>query len=153
MQALELKVPPPLVALLLALAMWWASKLTSALEIPAFPRIFAACVIGLVGGAVSIAGTIRFRGAGTTVNPMKPENASSLVTGGIYRFTRNPMYLALLLLLVAWAVFLASAWSLLGSLVFFLYISRFQIAPEERALAQMFGASYAEYMAKVRRWL
>ena len=109
MQALELKIPPPLVTLLLALALWWASKVTPVLELPALVRISAACVIGLIGGAVSIAGTIRFRRAGTTVNPMKPENASSLVTGGIYRFTRNPMYLALLLLLVAWAVFLASA--------------------------------------------
>jgi len=84
---------------------------------------------------------------------MKPEKASSLVTTGIYRFTRNPMYLGLLFVLFAWAVFLASVWALLGPVAFVFYIDRFQIAPEEAILAGMFGAAYTEYKARVRRWL
>lgn len=96
---------------------------------------------------------IRFRRANTTVNPLKPQAASSLVTAGIYRYTRNPMYLGLLFLLVAWAVLLSSPFALLGPVAFVTYISRFQIVPEERVLAALFGAEYAAYQAGVRRWL
>jgi protein-S-isoprenylcysteine O-methyltransferase Ste14 len=153
MQALELKVPPPIVALLLALTMWGASKVTTVLEMPALPRMVVAGTIAFLGCAISIAATIRFREARTTVNPMKPENASSLVTGGIYRFTRNPMYLALLMVLIGWAIFLASAWSLVGPFAFIIYTTRFQIEPEERALSAAFGVSYSDYKAEVHRWL
>jgi len=72
---------------------------------------------------------------------------------GIYRFTRNPMYVGLALVLLGWAALLSSPWALLGPLVFVLYINRFQIAPEERVLSAKFGAAYTEYIARVRRWL
>ena len=84
---------------------------------------------------------------------MKPQTTSSLVCSGIYRVTRNPMYLGLVFVLVAWAVFLSSAWALLGPMAFALYMNRFQIAPEERVLSSMFGASYSDYLSRVRRWL
>ena len=84
---------------------------------------------------------------------MTPEAASALVRSGIYRTTRNPMYVGLLLILVAWAVLLSSVWTLLGPLVFVLYITRFQIIPEESALSALFGADYAAYQSSVRRWL
>ncbi len=83
---------------------------------------------------------------------MKPESTSSLVTSGIYKCTRNPMYVGLLFVLVAWAVFLSSAWLLVGPLIFVLYMNRFQIAPEERMLSQMFGTTYSTYKGTVRRW-
>jgi protein-S-isoprenylcysteine O-methyltransferase Ste14 len=101
----------------------------------------------------SLAGIVSFRRARTTVNPMKPEAATSLVSSGIYRITRNPMYVGLLFVLVAWAAGLSSAWSMLEPLAFFLYIGRFQITPEERVLSQLFGAEYSAYKARVRRWL
>ena len=63
------------------------------------------------------------------------------------------MYVGLSCVLVAWAVFLSSAWALLGPVAFVLYIGRFQIGPEERALAKLFGSEYVDYQAKVRRWL
>jgi protein-S-isoprenylcysteine O-methyltransferase Ste14 len=107
----------------------------------------------LVGIGFSVGGVLAFRRARTTLNPTKPEQASSLVRSGVYRVTRNPMYVGLLCVLVAWAVFLSSAWALLGPLIFVLYIGRFQIAPEERALAKLFGSEFADYQAKVRRWL
>jgi protein-S-isoprenylcysteine O-methyltransferase Ste14 len=84
---------------------------------------------------------------------MKPEIASSLVTSGAYRFTRNPMYLGLCLLLVAWALFLSSLLAFVGPLLFILYMNRFQIAPEETALSTIFGEEFANYKAKVRRWI
>jgi len=153
MQALELKIPPPVVALLIAAAMWGISLTSPSIEVPAFIRIVAAVTIALAGGGVSLSGVISFRRARTTVNPMKPETTSSLVTAGIYRFTRNPMYVGLLFVLVAWAVFLSSAWALVGPMVFMLYTNRFQIIPEERALAALFGAEFDAYTARVRRWL
>lgn len=153
MQALELKIPPPVVALIVVALMWLLAHAAPTLDVPAPLRVACAAIIGLVGAAIGVAGKVGFRRAGTTANPMKPEKASALVTGGIYRLTRNPMYLSLLLLLVAWAVFLASGWALLGPPAFVLYIGRFQVAPEERALSAMFGADYAAYKSRVRRWL
>ena len=153
MQSLELKIPPPAVAALVAIAMWGLSAITPVLEVPWQYRVAAAFAIALAGGAFSMAGIVSFRRARTTVNPMKPESASSLVCSGIYRITRNPMYVGLLLVLVALATFLAAPWALLGPVAFVFYIGRFQIAPEEKALSEIFGAEYSAYMAKVRRWL
>ena len=153
MHAIELKVPPPIVALVLAIAMWFLSRLPASPE--ALPVVRLLLVVGLaaVGAAVSLSGVLAFRHAKTTVNPLKPESSSSLVTTGVYKITRNPMYVGMLFLLFAWAVFLWSVWSLLGPLGFAAYMGRFQIAPEERVLASLFGAEYAEYKARVRRWL
>jgi protein-S-isoprenylcysteine O-methyltransferase Ste14 len=153
MNALELKVPPPIVALVLALAMWAVSRLTPTFEVAASLRIALAVAIALVGAAFSAAGVAAFHQARTTLNPMKPETASSLVTTGIYRITRNPMYVGLLFVLVGWTVFLSAPWTLAGPIVFVAYMTRFQIAPEERALAAAFGDVYAGYKARVRRWL
>ena len=153
MSALELKIPPPAVALLIAGTMWGASLAAPMAYMPEGIRVLAAMAIAIAGVATAISGVIAFRRARTTVNPLKPETSSSLVTSGIYRFTRNPMYAGLTLVLLGWAVFLPSAWTLLGPLVFVLYMTRFQIVPEERALAGLFGAIYSEYQAKVRRWV
>lgn len=154
MNGLELKVPPPVVAFVLALAMWAVSRFTFAFdEVDVSLRIAIAAAIALLGAVFSVAGVAAFRRARTTLNPMKPEAASSLVTNGIYRFTRNPMYVGLLLVLVGWAAFLCAPWVLVGPAVFVLYMNRFQIAPEERALLSVFGEAYSAYQAKVRRWL
>ena len=140
MDALELKVPPPLVALVAALGMWVISRLTSDFEVDAALRAAVVVVIALIR-------------ARTTLNPMKPEAASSLVTGGIYRVTRNPMYVGLLFVLVAWAAFLWAPWAMLGPILFVTYMNRFQIRPEERTLMRTFGDDYARYKIAVRRWL
>ena len=153
MQALELKIPPPAVALLTAAAMWGLSWLAPWMLVAAAVRVAAALAIALLGLGFSLAGVVSFRRAKTTINPMKPQSTSALVCSGIYRVTRNPMYVGLLLVLIAWAVFLASAWALLGPLAFVLYVDRFQIAPEERALSALFGADYAAYKSSARRWL
>jgi protein-S-isoprenylcysteine O-methyltransferase Ste14 len=153
MQALELKIPPPVIAVLMAGIMWGISLVAPLLEMPAFIRLAAAVTVALAGAGLTLAGAIAFRRAGTTVNPLKPETTSSLVCSGIYKATRNPMYAGLLFVLVAWAIFLSTAWALLGPLAFVLYLNRFQIAPEERVLSAMFGAGYSAYKSKVRRWL
>ena len=153
MRALELKVPPPVVALLIGATMWFVARQPASLQLPLVARLVAFVVIALVGGATALAGDLEFKRARTTINPFKPENSTALVTSGIYRFTRNPMYVGLTLVLLGWAAFLCSVWALLGPVIFVLYIGRFQIAPEERALSAKFGAAYTEYRARVRRWL
>jgi len=149
----ELKVPPPVVMVLTATAMGLLAMATPRLAWPLLPRMLAGLAIALAGGAVAAAGARAFRRAATTVNPLKPHKASSLVTTGVYRFTRNPMYLGLLCVLAGWTVFLAAPLALAGPVAFVLYIGRFQIAPEERVLSSLFGADYAAYRARVRRWL
>ena len=94
-----------------------------------------------------------FRRARTTVNPLKPESASALVISGIYRHTRNPMYLGFAIILLGWCVLLGSAWAVLGVAGFVLYIGRFQIRPEERALRELFGAEFDAFCSRVRRWV
>jgi len=153
MHALELKIPPPVVALLVAVAMWGISLVTPSVVVPTPIRVSVAIAIALAGIGIAISGALSFRRARTTVNPLKPETTSSLVTDGVYRFTRNPMYVGVAAVLLAWAVFLSSPLALLGPLVFILYIGRFQIVPEERVLSAMFGAAYSAYRAKVRRWI
>ncbi|MCW5570255.1 MAG: isoprenylcysteine carboxylmethyltransferase family protein [Steroidobacteraceae bacterium] len=152
MNALELKVPPPLVALVTGLLMWWAAKLVPPLALPGVARIAVAVVFAGVGVGLAMSGVLTFRRAKTTVNPTTPAAASALVRTGVFRFTRNPMYLGLLLCLVAWAIFLSSVLALLSAPLFVVYMNRFQIAPEERALAALFGDSFAAYKRDVRRW-
>lgn len=151
--SLELKVPPPAVAMVICVAMWTLSLLPPFVAIPTVIRAVAALAIGSVGGVFTIAGLIRFRKVKTTVNPKKPHATSSLVTSGIYKFTRNPMYVGLLIVITGWAAFLCSLWALVGPVVFAMYITRFQIKPEERALEDLFGDDYTDYKSRVRRWL
>jgi protein-S-isoprenylcysteine O-methyltransferase Ste14 len=153
MKALEKKIPPPVVGLLVAGAMWGTSRLAPLVDIEESVRIALAIACTLTGIGMGIAGLVSFRRARTSVDPMKLEKTSALVCTGIYRVTRNPMYLGLALVLVAWAVFLSSAWALLGPPAFVLYMNRFQIAPEERILESLFGTAYTDYRSRVRRWL
>ncbi|MEO5607379.1 MAG: isoprenylcysteine carboxylmethyltransferase family protein [Polaromonas sp.] len=153
MPQLELKIPPPLVAVMTAGAMYGVASLLPVLALSPSVRAVAALALAVVGASFDVAGLVAFRRAKTTVNPMAPHQSSSVVSTGVYRFTRNPMYLGLVFLLLAWAVYLSSAWALLGVPVFMAYITRFQIKPEENVLAARFGKSYADYRARVRRWL
>lgn len=112
-----------------------------------------AAVISILGGVISITGVISFRRAGTTVNPMQIDAASSLVMTGIFAITRNPIYLGLVFVLLAWFVYLSNFTSLIMVPLFVLYMNCFQILPEERVLEAKFGQEFVVYKAKVRRWL
>ncbi len=105
------------------------------------------------GAVQSDLGLAAFRASRTTINPLKLDHASALVTGGVYRVTRNPMYVGVMLLLLAWGIYLSSLLSLAGLPVFVMYITRFQIQPEERVLRNIFGEKYSSYEKRVRRWL
>ena len=153
MRALEHKIPPPVVAVLIATAMWAISSLQPALPLPPALRQFLTAALAIVGVSFDLLGLFAFLRSRTTINPMKPDKASTLVTGGVYRLTRNPMYVGLALLLTAWAVHLSMLWPFIGPVLFVLYMNRFQIGPEERIMSGKFGDEYAAYVARVRRWL
>lgn len=152
MKALETNIPPPVVMAIVGALMWAASIVAPALNVTIPGSRSAAIAIAVVGALVEIAGAVVFVAARTTVNPLDPCNASSLVENGPYRFTRNPMYLGDLLMLVGWGVYLSNLLAFLLVPTFVLYINRFQIGPEERALAEIFGERYEEYRGRVRRW-
>ena len=147
------RIPPPLVATLFGLLMGFAARyLPGALELAIEWRIGLALLVSLAGLGICLAGVLSFRRARTTVNPLKPQAASALVRSGVYRYTRNPMYLGFATVLIAWSIFLAWPPALLGVLGFVLYMNLFQIGPEERALASLFGEAFAQYCRQVRRW-
>ncbi len=153
MKALELKIPPVVVVLIAGALMWSLARTVPVLPVAFAGKTVLAAIIGLAGIALGIAGVMIFRRMQTTVHPSAPDKASAVVADGVYRFSRNPMYLGLALLLTGWGVFLGDVANaaLLG--LFIAYMNRFQIRPEERALEAKFGAAYVDYKSSVRRWL
>lgn len=153
MKHLETRIPAPIVALAAAGGMKLYAWLNQ-VAIDASP-VLAEVGIGLAQLSAAIA-LLAFAGYGlsrTTINPFDPSRATTLVTGGIFRITRNPLYLSLLLLLVAYAIRLDSWVVWLGPVLFATYITRFQIIPEERILAAKFGEDFQAYQSRTRRWL
>lgn len=153
MARLELRIPPDLVALAVAGLMWLASV---AIPWPGGARVRwipAAAVLLVAGTALIVAARVAFARIGTTFSPVAPQHSRRLVTTGVYRFTRNPMYLGTLLVLLAFAAWLAHPWAAVATLSYVAYIDRFQIRPEERVLRARFGSEYADYVRTVRRWI
>ena len=152
MKALELKIHPPIVLLLcLGMAYGFSHYLPSL----AMPLILSGLqwFIGIIGVLVALAGMWEFRKAKTTINPTSPEKASYLVSGGIYRVTRNPMYLGMQFILIAAIFKFGNYYGFIALPFFILYITQFQIKPEERIIERIFGEQYLHYKKKVRRWL
>lgn len=96
---------------------------------------------------------INFTRHKTTVNPQSPSNATSLVTSGVFSISRNPMYVGMLLLLLAFVLWLGEMSALLAAVIFFISIDRFQIRSEEQSLREKFGEAFSEYAKRVPRWL
>ncbi|HVL56435.1 MAG TPA: isoprenylcysteine carboxylmethyltransferase family protein [Burkholderiaceae bacterium] len=149
---LELKIPPPAVVAIAAAAMWLLPAVATTPRLGPLHAWWAAA-LAAAGAAVALAGVIEFRRAHTTIDPRRPSAASALVVQGIYRYTRNPMYLGMLIVLLGWAVYLAKLSAFLALPLFVWYLTVFQIRPEERALRERFGAEFDAYAARVRRWV
>ena len=150
---MELKIPPVAVIAAFAVLMVAATLLLPGLTWLVPGRLVIAVGMALIGSAISLSGVIAFRRHHTTVNPMAPATATTIVSTGPYRFTRNPMYVGFILGLTGWAVFLSNLGSFLLVLGCALYLTQFQIKPEEQELLKQFGKPFADYMASVRRWL
>ena len=153
MKHLNTLVPPPVVALIIGIGMWTATQYLSFGKIEFPLRVPIAIALLFTGMTLLFAAAALFIKAKTTINPLRPSQASTLITTGVFSISRNPIYLSDLLILGALALWLGNIINLMFLLVFFRYITHFQIRPEERALTQLFGESYVTYCSKVRRWV
>jgi len=157
MSRLELKIPPLLLFVIFAVLMFWLGHNINLWQLIPLEllgwRLFLAGIWLAAGVAVAVLGVLNFRQAQTTVNPLIPANASQLVQQGIFRHSRNPMYLGMLMVLIGWALWLSDLSAFVPLPFFVWYLNQFQIKPEERALTALFGAEFLQYQHKVRRWL
>ncbi len=155
MHRLETKIPPVVVGALAAVLGWGVGRLDlDGAPLNNTAGLVAGVLLGLVGAAMGATGVLQFQRAATTVNPHSIHQASNVVYSGIYRFTRNPMYAGMLLLVVAWCAVLGTIVGALAATAFFVAsITRFQIIPEERMLTGKFGVVYTQYCGRTRRWI
>lgn len=153
MTALELKLPPPVVFLVSGLAMWGLAKVWPVTAFDGPWRQPLAIVLAASGALLGLASVFCFWKARTTADPRRPHEASAFVCSGPYRLSRNPMYVCLLIWLLAWGFFLSDAVAFVVIPAFVTYLNRFQILPEERALGEKFGPVFDAYKKSVRRWL
>ena len=150
---MKLVIPPPLIGLLTGAGMWGLARMLPDLTIEASLLRWCALAVMAVGVLIEAVSVLAFLRARTTVTPLKPEKASTLVVSGLYHVSRNPMYLGMLILLMGWALWLANPAALMLPPVFVIYLTLFQIKPEEAALSEKFGSDYEAYRGRVRRWI
>ncbi|MCO4320763.1 methyltransferase family protein [Aliidiomarina quisquiliarum] len=153
MPFLELRIPPVLVVLILAAAMCLGTWLLPTLQFSLPGKWWVAAAFVLLGVGVVLLSAKQVIAARTTLDPRKPQKTRRLVTQGLFRYSRNPIYAGLLLLLLGLAVLLANAVAFILLPFYVLYMSRFQIQPEERFMRRKFGKEYEIYFTKVRRWI
>ncbi len=145
------RIPPPVVAILLGGGAYFSRGF--------FPKFdhdllfYAGLGFELLGATITISSALAFAKWKTTMNPLKPREASSLITGGTFALSRNPMYLGMLLFLIGPALQFNPVGGIPMAFLFALYMNAFQIPPEESALSEIFGEEYREYAKKVRRWI
>ncbi|MDQ7050744.1 MAG: isoprenylcysteine carboxylmethyltransferase family protein [Enterobacterales bacterium] len=153
MDFLKNKIPPPVIGLSIGLLMWWLNGFSPIISYKNQLLDYFAIAIILVGISIDIQSLYNFIKNKTTANPLTPQKASKLVISGFYRFTRNPMYLGMFLVLLGTALLFGSLASLLLLPAFIGAINYLQISNEEKALETLFGEEYLSYKQRVRRWL
>ncbi len=150
---MKLLVPPPVVALICVVLVWFAARSLPAANFDFGLRVHLALLICVVGAIINFIAVGLFVRKKTTISPVAPQNAEALVVTGIYRFTRNPMYLGMALLIAAIGMWLGNYMLIPAVILFVWYITRFQIKPEEAVLREKFGEPYDEYRNQARRWI
>jgi len=148
-----MRIPPPVYALTSVIMMWLLDKYYPLLETSQHWPVVVGGLLIPAGILIDVLAIVQFRQAKTTINPLRPESSSRLVTSGFYAYSRNPMYVGMLLCLIGVALLLRSLTPLLILPVFVLVVTVLQIVPEEKALAKIFGDEFSFYRQKVPRWL
>ncbi len=149
---MKLKVPPVVVFLVFGVLMYALAHFLPVGYFDFFGRTYLMYGLFAIATIVGFISLVQFFRSKTTVDPTNPAKASKLVTIGLYQYSRNPMYLALLLLLLVWGLYLVNAFNVLIAAGFVMYMNRFQIIPEEKILLNLFGKEYTQYCTLVRRW-
>ena len=145
------KIPPPLVVLILVISTFFSSKKIDLIQIP-FQTLISIFILS-IGILILLNPVLKFKKSKTTINPIKFKKVNKLVTSGIYKYSRNPMYLGLLMIVISSSIFYLNIFSILTPLFFYLWINRFQIKREEVFLTEKFGEDYLSYKKKTRRWI
>lgn len=148
-----MRIPPLLVVALMLLAMVPLAQLLPPTNMPALVRWLAASLFAAAGAAFVLPAALAFRAAGTTVDPRDPNKSEALVTDGLYRISRNPMYVGFCFLLIAGAFAVSSLWLLVAWPMFVVYMNALQIPAEERAMAEKFPDQWPAFCERVPRWL
>ena len=146
-----LKIPPPLLVLILVVSSFLSSKKINIILIP--NQNIVSIIILLVGLLILIIPVSNFIKYKTTIDPIKFKKVNKLVTSGIYKYSRNPMYLGLLMIVISSSILYLNIYSVSTPFLFYWWINRFQIKREEIFLTEKFGREYLSYKAKTRRWI
>ena len=149
---MKLKIPPVIVTFFFGFCMFLLAKFLAVGYFDFFGRTFLIVLFLVLAALIGFIAIGQFLKAKTTVNPLDVSQTKHLVTNGIFKYSRNPMYLALLLVLLAWGFWLGNAFNSLLAAGFVSYMNKFQILPEEQALTQRFEKEYQNYLIQVRRW-
>ena len=146
-----IKIPPPLIVLTLIISIYFSSKKIDLIDIPF--QIEISFFILSIGILVFINPVLKFIKSKTTINPIQFEETNRLVTSGIFKYSRNPMYLGMLMIIISTSIFYLNIYSILTPFLFVFWINKFQIKREEIFLTEKFGKEYLSYKNKTRRWL
>jgi protein-S-isoprenylcysteine O-methyltransferase Ste14 len=149
----HLKIPPALIGAGFALIQLVVARQIPRLAVEIETQIPIALFVAAIGFGIAIFGVLSFKKAATTVNPLSPEKTRSLVKSGVYSYSRNPMYLGMMIVLVAWSIYIGNVASTAIVVLFWAYITHFQIKPEEEALNVLFPEDFRDYCQNIRRWL
>tara|TARA_Y100000748_G_C15452506_1_gene471535 strand:- start:808 stop:1254 length:447 start_codon:yes stop_codon:yes gene_type:complete len=145
------KIPPPIITFICGLTIFYSKSFFNQFFI--YNNNIVSLFLLILGLAIFISAVKSFKKQKTTINPLEPRQASSLVVSGIFNFSRNPMYLGMLIILLS----ISFKFNLIGgmviSLFFYIFITKFQIIPEEDAMNELFGDKFIEYSRKTRRWI
>ena len=150
---MRLLVPPPIYAIGFAGFIWAMSLWFPQFGFDFTGKVVLSGVVAITGLGLDLVSLQRFFKAHTTVSPMSPRDTKTIVEDGIYRYTRNPMYLGLTLILGAFALWIGNLLGFIAIPVFIWVITQFQIRPEEEILLEKFGEPFGDYMMRVRRWI
>ena len=148
---MKTKIPPPIIAVTCIFANYLSTYVITPFNFS--NQGIVGSVIFVFGFASALSAILLFRKKQTTVDPMKPEESTSLVTSGIFSYTRNPMYLGLFIVITSTVIFFGAWFGIIILCFFVWYINTFQIIPEEEAMQKLFGKKFEEYSQNVRRWI
>ena len=146
-----IKIPPPLIVLTLIISIYFSSKRIDLINIP-FQLEISFFILSL-GILIFINPVLKFIKSKTTINPIQFDETNKLVTSGIFKYSRNPMYLGMLMIIISTSIFYLNIYSILTPFLFIFWINKFQIKREEAFLAEKFGKEYLSYKNKTRRWI
>ena len=146
-----IKIPPPLIVLVLIVSIYFSSKKIDLINIPL--QLEISIFVLSAGILIFVNPVLQFIKSKTTVNPIQFEEVNKLVTSGIFKYSRNPMYLGMLMIVLSTSIFYLNIYSILTPLLFMLWINKFQIKREEEFLIEKFGDEYLSYKKKTRRWI